>query len=322
VPTRPLDLPWCNYPGVEDVQCHGLQSLPEQLPTLDLGAVRPYRSQRYRISPLALLETSQILATAEEVARSFAQRCPMARHIRPPAAPPKGLMELRHSDPFGSVEFGSWSRANIIYWFIRLFVLTDPTSPTSAVRINKDALDHSLAVLTPSGKVIGGAFNETMPTGDAQFLVRKDDAFLAAVVSFGHPILSLLQAQDQQSLSSLSHRYPDFGDALTEGRVGHHFMVARSDDLAVSDTFELVAATAELFSRARYAYLCVEATNQWTGAALEILSGVRVHFSPFYANAICKSEVPLTGLVTSSNGFISDKDSGSMFYVVALGNAD
>jgi hypothetical protein len=46
---------------------------------------------------------------------------------------------------------------------------------------------------------------------------------------------------------------------------------------------------------------------------------VRVHFYPFQARAtVLKSAEPLEGLTTSPNGFLSDKDSGGMFYVIRL----
>jgi hypothetical protein len=46
---------------------------------------------------------------------------------------------------------------------------------------------------------------------------------------------------------------------------------------------------------------------------------VRVHFAPFQAQpAVRKSDEPLEGLTTSPNGFLSDKDSGGMFYVIRL----
>jgi hypothetical protein len=56
-----------------------------------------------------------------------------------------------------------------------------------------------------------------------------------------------------------------------------------------------------------------EAANQRTRAAFEALGGVRrVHFYPFQARpAVRRSAGPLDGAVTSSNGFPSDKDSGS-----------
>jgi hypothetical protein len=96
-------------------------------------------------------------------------------------------------------------------------------------------------------------------------------------------------------------------------------MVARSDALAKADTFELVAASAEHYQALGYAFMVVEATNQWTGAACEALGGVPVHFAPFQAQpTVRQSAVALEDVVTSSNGFLSDKDSGSMFYVIRL----
>ena len=96
-------------------------------------------------------------------------------------------------------------------------------------------------------------------------------------------------------------------------------MIARSDDLPKEDTFELVAAIAERCLALGYEYMVTEATNQWTGAAFEALGGVRVHFRPFKVEpAVPKSDEPLEDVTTSPNGFLSDKDSGGMFYVIRL----
>jgi hypothetical protein len=46
---------------------------------------------------------------------------------------------------------------------------------------------------------------------------------------------------------------------------------------------------------------------------------VRVHFAPYQAQpAVRKSAEPLEGITTSPNGFLSDKDSEGMFYVIRL----
>jgi hypothetical protein len=125
--------------------------------------------------------------------------------------------------------------------------------------------------------------------------------------------------QDAEALTALSIRYPEFREAYAQGKVGHHFMVARSDALAKADTFELVAASAEHYQALGYAFTVVEATNQWTGAACEALGGVRAPFAPFQAQpTVRQSGSPLEDVVTSSNGFLSDKDNGSMFYVIRL----
>ena len=126
-------------------------------------------------------------------------------------------------------------------------------------------------------------------------------------------------AQDAEALTALSERYPAFREAYEKGKVGHHLLVARSDDLPKGDAFELVAASAERLRALGYSYMVTEATHQWTGAAFEALGGVRVHFAPFQAEqAVPESAEPLDGVTTSPDGFLSDKDSGGMFYALRL----
>ncbi len=250
----------------------------------------------------------------------FARREPQARHLRPPKHPPAGLMEARHSDPFGTDSFGSWGdTATHLYWIARLFALTDPTSPADAIEVNEETLAQSVAILDREGRVIGSAFNETMPPFDVEPPLREGDPFLDAVVPAWEPVYAALGAQDAEALTALSERYPAFREAYGEGKVSHHLLIARSDDLPKEDAFELVAASAERLRALGYSYMVTEATHQWTGAAFEALGGVRVHFAPFQVEqAVPKSAEPLEGVTTSPNGFLSDKDSGGMFYVIRL----
>jgi hypothetical protein len=256
---------------------------------------------------------------ARVIAASFARREPQARHLRPPKYPPAGLMEARHTDPFGTVPFGSWDTETQMYWIVRLLALTDPTSPRGAIKVNEETLEQSLAIVDEKGRVIGGAFNETMPPFNVEPPFREGDPFLDTVVGIWEPVYAALGAQDAEALKALSERYPALREAYEQGKVGHHLLVARSDDLPKEDAFELVAASAERYRALGYEYVVTEATNQWTGAAFEALGGVRVHFYPFQAQpAMRKSVEPLEGVVTSPNGFLSDKDSGGMFYVILL----
>lgn len=205
--------------------------------------------------------------------------------------------------------------SQILNWFVRLLAITDPTSPRDDVSVNEDVRSHSLAVVDETGTVIGGAINETMPVPDRDFVTRQDDPFLEAVVNYAGPIFELVDRQDDEAITALADRYPAFADALTDGGVGHHFMVARGDGLPRDDTFELVAATMEHFRDAGFQYVVVEASKQWTGAACEALGGVRVHFAPFRTRVV----VPVDGDgTTSPDGFISDKDSGCMFYLLRV----
>jgi hypothetical protein len=316
----PRSLPYCAYPKASDVAQRGVQTLPASLPLVDLVRAQPHRSRRYSTVVAADLTPSQLLQMARVVASSFARREPMARHLRPPKYPPAGLMEARHSDPFGSgVPFGSWDMETLIYWFIRLYLLTDPTSPQGAIRVKEEVLDQSLAILDERGRVITGGFRETMPPLEASPDFREDDPFLAAVFAVLEPVSVLLSTQDAEALVALCDRYPAFREAYAQGKVGHNMLLARSEALPKEDAFELVAASAERYRALGYAFIVVEATNQWTGAACEALSGVRVHFAPFRAGpTVLKSAEPLEGVVTSPDGFVSDKDSGSMFYVIRL----
>ena len=315
---EPRPLPYCVYPKARDVVRHGLQPLPESLPLVDFAQAKPYRG-RYTTVVATDLTPARLLQMARVVAASFARREPQARHLQPPKHPPAGLMEARHTDPFGTNPFGSWDAETHLYWIIRLSVLTDPTSPRSAIEVNEEILAQSLAIVDEKGQVIGGAFNETMPPFDVMPEFREDDPFLAAPFEAFEPVYAQLGAQDAEALTALCERYPAFQKAYARGKVGHHLLVARSDALAKEDAFELVAASAERYRALGYEYMVTEATNQWTGAAFEALGGVRVHFYPFQAEpAVRKSDEPLEGVMTSPNGFLSDKDSGGMFYVIRL----
>jgi hypothetical protein len=314
---RPL--PYSAYPTARDVSQHGIQPLPASLPLVDFARAAPHRSSRYSTVLATELTREQLLQMAWVIAAGFARREPQARYFRPPKHPPAGLMEASHTDPFGTDSFGSWDTETQLYWVTRLTALTDPTTSADAIEVNEEILAQSLAIVDWDGRVIGAAFNETMPPFDVEPPFREDDPFLYTVVGVWEPVYAALGAQDAEALTALSERYPVFREAYAQGKVSHHFLVARSEDLPKGDAFELVAASAERSQALGYSYMVTEATHQWTGAAFEALGGVRVHFAPFQAQpAVRKSEEPLEGVVTSPNGFLSDKDSGGMFYVIRL----
>jgi hypothetical protein len=314
---RPL--PYSAYPTARDVSQHGIQPLPASLPLVDFARAAPHRSSRYSTVLATELTREQLLQMAWVIAAGFARREPQARYFRPPKHPPAGLMEASHTEPFGTDSFGSWDTETQLYWVTRLTALTDPTTSADAIEVNEEILAQSLAIVDWDGRVIGAAFNETMPPFDVEPPFREDDPFLYTVVGVWEPVYAALGAQDAEALTALSERYPVFREAYAQGKVSHHFLVARSEDLPKGDAFELMAASAERSQALGYSYMVTEATDQWTGAAFEALAGVRVHFAPFQAQpTVRKSEEPLEGVVTSPNGFLSDKDSGGMFYVIRL----
>ena len=315
---EPRPLPYCSYPSAIDVAQHGLQILPARLPLVDFERARPHRSLRYAAMPASYLTPLEVLQLAEVVGTSFARRGPQCRHLQPAGHLPAELREALHTDRFGESAFGPWNTERLMYWFIRLLVFTDATSSRSAIELQTRTLAQSLAVLDETGEVIGGALNEVMPPHAGPPSFRQGDPFLDAVLAFVEPVLALLGAQDAEALKALSVAYPEFRDAHAAGKVGHHFMVARSGALPKSDTFELVAATAERYRALGYVYMVIEATNQWTGAACEVLGATRVHFAPFRVRRTVRRSAEPLDTVTSPDGFLSSNDSGSMLYVIRL----
>src|SRR5919107_2376864 len=239
---EPRPLPYSDYPTASDVAQHGLQPLPASLSLVDFAKAKPYRSSRYSTILAPELTKDQLLQMAWVIAVGFARREQQARHLRPPKYPPAGLMEARHTNPFGTDPFGSWDKETQLYWVTRLTALTDPTSPTGAIEVNEETLAQSLAILDGEGRVIGAAFNETMAPLDVEPPSREDDPFLDTVLSVWAPVYGALGAQDAEALPVLSERHPQFREAYEKGKVSHHILIARSDDLPKEDTFELVAA--------------------------------------------------------------------------------
>jgi len=315
----PRALPYCAYPSARDVAHHGLQELPKVLPLVDFVQARPHRSAQHKMIPATRLVPAQVLEMARVVATAFVRRNPISRHLQPPKHPPAGLMGARHTDPFGHDMFGPWTMETIHYWSIRLRLLTDPTSRQSAIRVNEEVLGQSLAIVNQAGEVLGGAFNKPTPPLDAAHAFRQGDLFMTAVVSCLEPARILFNTQNTDAMEALCTQFPAFRDAYARGKVGHHALVARANALATEEAFELLAATMEHYQALGYAYVVIAASHQWTGAACEVLGGVRVHFAPFQAQKTIRESVePLEGTVTSPNGFLSNKDSGSMFYVIRL----
>jgi hypothetical protein len=288
------------------------------VPLVDFERAKPYRSNCYSTVLATELTKEQLLQSAWVLGAGFARREPQARHLRSPKNPPPGLVEACHTDPFGTATFGWWDTATHICWITRLTALTDPTSPQGAITVNEEVLTQSLAILDGERRVIGAAFNETMAPFDVEPPLREGDPFLDTLVGIWEAVYGALGAQDA-ALPALSERYPEFREAYEKGKVSHHFLISLSDDLPKGDAFELVAAGAERCRALGYEYMVTEATNQWTGAAFEALGGVRVHFRPFLVEtAVPKSDDPLEDVTTSPNGFLADKDSGGMFYVIRL----
>ena len=318
----PRHLPYAAYPKASGRRAARLATIA-RVPAarrISRGPTPTAATGTPRSSPPSLTPGATLADGVGDSRLAFARREPQARHLRPPKNPPAGLMEARHTDPFGTVPFGSWDTATQMYWIVRLAALTDPTRHRGTLsRSTRTSWSNPSPSWTERGA--SSARRSTRRCRPSTWNPRcgRDDPFLDTVFTVWEPVYAALGAQDAEALAALSERYPAFRKAYDEGKVTHHLLVARSDDLPKEDAFELVAASAERCRALGYEYMVTEATNQWTGAAFEALGGVRVHFAPFQAEpAVPKSDEPLEDATTSPNGFLSDKDSGGMFYVIRL----
>ncbi|MBZ5855551.1 hypothetical protein [Flavihumibacter profundi] len=312
-------LPFCKYPKSIDIGEHGLQALPAELPIISLDAVQPYRSTLYTIKSTETLNSTQFLELTKVIARSFSINEPMAKHLQPPKACPAEVIGKVHKDSLGEDLFGEWTKENILFWVFRLFIITNPASRLHDISVNAHVIKHSLAVFNNAGEIIGGAININLSLPETEQPIRSNDPFINAVLPFFEPVYQLLSLQINLSLGALRSAYPAFRIALADNKVADLNLIARSPSLAKEDTFELVAETAERYQQSGFEYLVISAANQWTGAACEILGGVRVHFSPYrHSKLVHESSEALEGIASSTDGYISGKDSGSMLYIIRL----
>lgn len=313
----PQKLPRCEYPKASDFANHGLLPLPNALSAVNWQEIEQYRSQCYPIYSMQQLSNTQILEIAKMVAEAFSKNEPMKKHLKPPKVMPKNIENIFHIDFLGQDSFGEWSAANIVYWFIRLLILTNPSDPVSNIRKNNSSYHLSLAMFDDSVNVVGGAFNTIVPY-EAE-LFRDNDPFLDAILSADKPIIDLIFEQEHEAIEALKAQYLSFKNALKAKKVGLHFMVAKAAHLPTVYAFELVAASAAHFYQQGFQYMVTCASNQWTGAACEALNGVRVHFSPYRTQQKVADSLTASLYVPySEDGYISKKDSGAMFYVIKL----
>ena len=68
----------------------------------------------------------------------------MNRHVHPSTEIPEGVINAKHHDALGNDSFGGWTTENLMFWFIRLIFITNPSNLIGAIRMNDDIFHHSL----------------------------------------------------------------------------------------------------------------------------------------------------------------------------------
>ncbi|MTB51165.1 hypothetical protein [Lewinella sp. W8] len=312
----PPKLPWCLYPTANDTDQHGVLDMPPKLPEVNFEAAEKYRSRDRPTVSIAGLTHAQILQMTHMLAGSFARNEPMNKHVHPPKCTSSAVLNKTHQDPLGLASFGPWTTKNILFWFTRLVVLTNPSDPISHIELNQEVIDHSLAFVE-QGEVIGAALNSALHAEEDKW--RIGDPFLDAVFQYQAPIVDFFHRAEIEAISALVEKYPAFRTAHQSGKVGYIFMIARSPQLPSEQVFELFAASFEHLQREGFEYMLVTGTNNWTGAACETLGAARIYFTPFRDRPrVATEQTAEDDEPYSSDGNISAKDSGAMVYVVKL----
>jgi hypothetical protein len=305
----PLKLPFCAFPTAADIGFHGMQVLPEKLTVVDFAEGSPHRSSQYLQVPFKDLSLEEIDQCVRLIAASFVENEPMNKHLILNNIGHPSFEGIRHEDVFGDSEFGPVSHVNIFYWFIRLFLLTERKVGFEKPILKADLINHSFATKDEKGEIIGVSLGEKMNEK-----IDSDDSlhpFAEFVTAFKKPILDFLHAQDEAAMNGLFEAYPDFKSAFAAGKVGGVSMIAKNEQLPSEHAFELFAAVVEHFKNNGFKYAITAASNQWTGAAAEVINGARAHFYPYRFNQIKESPYSMT-----PDGYISYKDSGIMFYIM------
>lgn len=259
-------------------------------------------------------------------------------------------------DAFGAAtEYGDFSsNATHFYWYVRSFVVQDATRADGPAR-NETALRLSCAFVVP--KVAAGAqdeankqqeqeldvtfavFNDRMPPLDAApAALRLSDPAVRAAGAYIRPPLSLVEDQDAALVPALCAFSPEFArDAATateasKSRSGaaaaeqaanlivHVQLVSKSEAMTTDEAFSrLCCVIAWLADAHRCKYLIVEASNMRTATFLDALGFLPVHYARFQSKQrAVKSDTRVPEGPSSTNGFVSDRDTGMIAMAVKL----
>ena len=310
------------FHGVQIAELDRLMATTATIPVFDASHLDALRNPRLCVRSWHSLSVSQVKEALAVIGEAFARWEPVVRHLLLPAEPVEFKESTtRHSDGLEQgVTLGEWTAANLTAWWTREHFVVDATQPGAPLQ--HDTLLLSLAVVAPDGSVTTSYCLHKQSPPDAS----APDAAAPTIHTFlkqcYFPLDALLECTTNEGFAALCKRFPDFVEAWQAGCVVEGAMLGKAAH--VVDKREPL----EIFYRAffhcqalGYRYLFVLATSHWTGAIMEAMGAVRVSFEPFQGKIsvpLNKDGKALGGSPSSSNGWLSDKDSGVMMYVVAL----
>ena len=317
-------LPRVAFPSCNDKNAHGLQKeslsrCKDVIPMFDLSGSFPLRNPQLCIKQWAALSREQVVEALAVIGEAFERNEPVMRHVILPQAP-SDFHTLRHSDGLQKdTEAGPWSAANLTAWWARLYWVVDLRLPGAP--LIRETMESSLAVVSPDGHVTTAICVSVQAPFDGNDFERDKLCPIGQYVTNCYSFLDdICEEADNHGLAELCRQFPDFENAIRGKKVAEACMLGKGNHASDSrEPFELLYRLFFHLQTLGYSYMYVLASAHWTGAFLEMAGAVRVYFCPWQGKRPLPVGVtPQPSQPCSPNGWMSDKDSGLMMYVVRL----
>ena len=278
------------------------------------------------------LSKNDVLELVRMVGLGFAVYEPMSRHIKAQLMTDE-LRDAEYEDALGRHSWGHHTlaeqkqmskddlpltMADALTWWIRMAFISDPA--VKGRPLQQETLKRStVAIDTNTGDFLGALIGvpATLPSLDTPSCPPADCIFHQETNKALAPIGKLIGDIEGAAVRSLTTTYPAMKQAFEQHKVTCAFMISKSSQIEVSQSLpvDLFRAHFEQQIALGHEYFVTEATNPWTGAVMEAMGATPTYFAPHRSiGGIVKSDVPVKEGPSSPNGYVSDKDSGIMYY--------
>ena len=334
-------VPFLKFPTHAETHRHGMQPLPTTLdvPQINPSSVLPYCMSENTASSVEFkswteLSKNDVLELVRMVGLGFAAYEPMCRHLNAQLMTDE-LRDAEYEDALGRHSWGHHTLAeqkemtkedlpltlaDALTWWIRMAFISDPE--VEGRPLQQETLKRStVAIDTKTGDFLGaliGVPATLPPSSDAPHPSPPADCVFQRECNKAiGPIGQLIEDMEGAAVPALITAYPAMKQAFEQHKVTCAFMISKSSQIEVSHSLpvDLFRAHMEQQIALGHKYIVTEASNPWTGAVMEAMGATPTYFAPHRSiGGIVKSDEPVEEGPSSSNGYVSDKDSGIMYY--------
>ena len=343
-------VPFKKFPTHSEIENHGLQPLPEttDVPQISPSSVLPFCLNEETSSSIVYrswndLCEEEVLELVRMLGLGFAKYEPMCRHLRAQLLCEE-LREEEYEDALGKHSWGFHSQKekgiekenlemfmeDALTWWIRLCFVTNSSEDGRPVQ--KEVLNLStVAIDTKTNNFLGAvlampAHIPSPPPSSPSSSSSSSSSSSPTHESIFHreaalalsPVKRYVDNMENTAIPALVSSYPPLQKAFENEKVTCCFMISKSSlhPVPLSLPVDLFRAHMEQQIELGMEYFVTEATNPWTGAVMEAMGATPTFFSPHRSvEGVIKSDKAVKEGPSSSNGWVSDKDSGAMFYV-------